>query len=119
MVASTLEQLKAPVGWVCERDNRIRPQERRSIFSSDSISHTLLEVLITTPTFNSVKGSALGTSHVRVAGKVLVAPPKNGLALSVGGSPLAVRIVSVQLCFFANSLKLFLKTAEILIGKFF
>ena len=45
----------------------------RSIFSSDSKSQPPLEVLITAPTFNSVKGSALGTNHVCVAGKVLVA----------------------------------------------
>ena len=95
----------------------------RSIFSSDSKSHPPLEVLITAPTFNSVKGSALGTNHVCVAGKVLVARPKMFSPLDARTARFArllpSGIVSIQLCFLANSLELFLKIREILVGKFF
>ena len=42
-----------------------------------------------------------------------------GRALSTVHPGLAVRIVSVPLCFFANALELFLKAGEIFVGKFF
>jgi len=42
-----------------------------------------------------------------------------GRSLSAVLSAHAARIVSVPLCFFANSLELFLKAGEIFIGKFF
>jgi len=55
---------------------------------------------------------SLGTNHDYVEDKVLVARLNAlgaGRRLSTVHSALAARIVSVQLCFFANSLELFLK----------
>src|SRR5881392_3727013 len=42
-----------------------------------------------------------------------------GRALRAVRSPQAAKIVSVPLCFFANTLELFLKASEIFVGKFF
>ena len=42
-----------------------------------------------------------------------------GRALRAVRSPHAARMVSVPLCFFANSLELSLKAGEIFVGKFF
>jgi hypothetical protein len=42
-----------------------------------------------------------------------------GSSLSAVRSAHTARIVSVPLCFFSNSLKLFLKAGEIFVGKFF
>ena len=42
-----------------------------------------------------------------------------GRALRAVRSPHAAKIVSVPLCFFSNSLELFLKAGEIFVGKFF
>jgi hypothetical protein len=55
-------------------------------------------------------------------GEVLVArlnPLALGSALSAIRSAHTARIVSVPLCFFSNSLEVFLKAGEILVGKFF
>ena len=70
------------------------------------------------PTFNSDKRMSLGTNHV-CALVARLNPLALGRALSAVRSAHAARIVSVPLCFFANSLELFLKTSQIFVGKFF
>ena len=71
------------------------------------------------PTFNSDKRMSLGTNQrVRVSGA-----PKSPCPWTRRSERFArrhaARIVSVPLCFFANPLKLFLKTSQIFVGKFF
>ena len=70
------------------------------------------------PTFSSDKRMSLGTNHV-CALVARLNPLALGRGLSAVRSALAARIVSVPLCFFANSLELFLKTSQIFVGKFF
>ena len=88
------------------------------IFRSDSESQPPLEVLIMAPTFSSDNRMSLGTNHVCA----LLAPLNLfalGRGLSAVRSARAARIVSVPLCFFADALKLLLKTSQIFVGKFF
>ena len=70
------------------------------------------------PTFNSDKRMSLGTNHVcalvaRLNSRAL------GRALGAVRSAHPVRIVFVALCFFSDSLELFLKASQIFVGKFF
>ena len=64
---------------------------------------------------NAIRSSVRGRQSL-VARLNALAP---GRALSAIRSAHAARIVSVPLCFFANSLELFLKAGEIFVGKFF
>lgn len=74
------------------------------------------------PTFDSDKRIAFGIITCAMAGKVSLASP-NPLALDVRSERFAqldaARNVSVPLCFFSDSLELFLKASQIFVGKFF
>jgi hypothetical protein len=71
------------------------------------------------PTFNSDKRMSLGTNPVCALGALLNSLARGG-PLSAVLSACAASIASVSLlCFFLNSLELFLKAGEIFVGKFF
>ena len=70
------------------------------------------------PTFNSDKRMSLGTNHV-CALVARLNPRGLGRALGAVRSARTARIVSVALCFFSDSLELFLKASQIFVGKFF